>query len=579
MVDHHPMIAPLLTSWRCRIAQLDVVVVGAGFAGMYMLHRLRELGFSTARLRGRRATSAAPGTGTATRAPAATSRASTTRTRSTPSSSRSGSGPSATRPSPRSCATPTTSPTASTCAATSSSTPGSRAPCSTRRPTAGRSTDRRAATRRSRPASSCWPSAACRRPRTPRSPGLDTFAGPTYHTGRWPHEGVDFTGQRVGVIGTGSSGDPVDPADRRAGRPPHRLPADAELHDAGAATRRSTPSVVRRRKADYRQHREQAKHVSGSASCSTSPRTWRVEADPAEREARFRAGWERGFAVRLIRGASATCCSTGRPTRWRPSSSASRSASIVDDPEVAEALSPRNYPFGTKRPCLDTGYYATFNRPNVTLVDLRATPIVEITPAGVAHGRAASYELDAIVFATGFDAMTGALLGIDIRRARRAAAAGEVGGRAADLPRAGDGRLPQPVHDHRAGQPVGAVQHDGVDRAARGLDRRLPRDAARARRDDDRGDGGRRGRLGRPRQRGRRRRRCSRGPTPGTWAPTCPASPGCSCPTSAASASTGRSATPSPPRTTTASTSGDRFTSGYRSHGRPRSGRKRHAWS
>src|SRR5690606_22399196 len=87
---------------------------------------------------------------------------------------------------------------------------------------------------------------------------------------------------------------------------------------------------------------------------------------------------------------------------------------IVHDPEVAEKLTPRDYAIGTKRLCIDTGYYETYNRPNVTLVDIRSAPIQEITPAGVRTADAC-YELDSLVFATGFDAMTGALLAIDIR--------------------------------------------------------------------------------------------------------------------------------------------------------------------
>ncbi|HEX4775822.1 MAG TPA: cyclohexanone monooxygenase, partial [Acidimicrobiia bacterium] len=90
-----------------------------------------------------------------------------------------------------------------------------------------------------------------------------------------------------------------------------------------------------------------------------------------------------------------------------------RIRTIVEDPEVAERLSPRNHALGTKRPCLDTDYYATYNRPNVALVDVRATPIVAITPAGVRTSER-EYALDALVFATGFDAMTGPLLGVDI---------------------------------------------------------------------------------------------------------------------------------------------------------------------
>ena len=109
-----------------------------------------------------------------------------------------------------------------------------------------------------------------------------------------------------------------------------------------------------------------------------------------------------------------------------------RIAEIVDDPEVAELLSPRDYPFGTKRPCLDTDYYATFNRDNVILVDLRSTPIVEITPRPGSARPRSEYELDAIVFATGFDAMTGPLLGPDITGVDGVSLRRAVGRRATD---------------------------------------------------------------------------------------------------------------------------------------------------
>ena len=110
---------------------------------------------------------------------------------------------------------------------------------------------------------------------------------------------------------------------------------------------------------------------------------------------------------------------------------------------------PKGYPLGTKRMCVDTDYYDTFNRDNVTLVDVNATPIDAITPRGV-RTRDAEYDLDSIVFATGFDAMTGALLGIDIR-GRAGATLREKWARGpAHLPRPRDRRVPEPLHHHRA---------------------------------------------------------------------------------------------------------------------------------
>ena len=163
--------------------------------------------------------------------------------------------------------------------------------------------------------------------------------------------------------------------------------------------------------------------------------------------------------------------------------------SLVRDPAIGEALVPRHYPLGTKRLCVDTGYYETFNRDNVTLVDIKKAPIEEITPHGL-KTRDAAYELDSIVFATGFDAMTGALLEHRPPRARRQDDPAEVGRGPADVPghRRSPG-FPNLFTITGPGQPVRAQQHDRLHRAARGLDRRLhhaparagPRDASRRR--------------------------------------------------------------------------------------------------
>jgi cyclohexanone monooxygenase len=137
-----------------------------------------------------------------------------------------------------------------------------------------------------------------------------------------------------------------------------------------------------------------------------------LNVDADARQARFGAAWGTGTLYGMVaafndllidRDANETAAEFVR----------ARIHDIVDDPEVAERLSPHNHPFGTKRPCLDTDYYATYNRDDVTLVDVRSTPIVEITPTGI-RTTTDEYDLDAIVFATGFDAMTGPLLGPDI---------------------------------------------------------------------------------------------------------------------------------------------------------------------
>ncbi|MCR5880219.1 hypothetical protein [Phenylobacterium sp. J367] len=175
----------------------------------------------------------------------------------------------------------------------------------------------------------------------------------------------------------------------------------------------------------------------------------------------------------------------------------------VKDPAVAEALSPDDHPIGAKRICVDTGYYEIFNQENVTLVNLRQAPIASITPQGV-RTTAQEYSVDAIVYATGFDAMTGALLNIDI--------VGEGGVSLAEAWRDGPktylglqvAGFPQLLHHHRSGQPLGAVQHDQQLRAARRMDHRLLGVAGRQRSRCHRGrPAGPRG-LGPQGQRGRR---------------------------------------------------------------------------
>ena len=245
----------------------------------------------------------------------------------------------------------------------------------------------------------------------PEVDGIDTFRGPIFHTGRWPHEGVDFSGQRVGVVGTGSSGIQSIPviADQAAHltvfqrTPNFTMPAKNAPLD---------PEAVKARKARAREHR-QAMRESRAGVVVPVPEDSALGVDDEARAARFEQAWNSGTLYGMVasfndllvdRDANETAAEYVR----------ARIREVVEDPEVAQRLSPRNHPFGTKRPCLDTGYYATYNRDDVTLVDVRSTPIVAITPTGI-RTTTAEYALDAIVFATGFDAMTGPLLGPDIR--------------------------------------------------------------------------------------------------------------------------------------------------------------------
>ncbi|HXU92009.1 MAG TPA: NAD(P)/FAD-dependent oxidoreductase [Methylomirabilota bacterium] len=244
----------------------------------------------------------------------------------------------------------------------------------------------------------------------PDIPGRETFAGPWYHTGRWPHGGVDFTGQRVAVIGTGSSAIQSIPIIARQARhlfvfqrtPNYSMPA----HNAPL-----DPEYERRVKASYADFRRQARESRvGFVVERSGDSALAVTADERERE--YEKRWQRGglgFSaaysdILVSQDANDTAAEFFRK----------KIRAIVKDPTVAAALTPTDYPLGTKRLCVDTDYYATFNRDNVTLVDLRKTPLEAITPRGV-RTPDTEYHVDSLVFATGFDAMTGALLKIDIR--------------------------------------------------------------------------------------------------------------------------------------------------------------------
>jgi cation diffusion facilitator CzcD-associated flavoprotein CzcO len=247
--------------------------------------------------------------------------------------------------------------------------------------------------------------------KAPEIPGAERFAGPIHHTGHWPHEGVEFTGQRLGVIGTGSSG--IQSIPIMAGQAADTTVFQRTPNFSMPAGNRPLPAEeVDAMKASYPQWRDGQRH-SGFGVPIEEPTQSALEAGEAERNAKYQAGWEQGNLVAIL--ASYTDTLTDAAANDTAAEFIrSKIRSVVRDPELAEALSPRSFPVGTKRPCLDSGYYETFNRENVHLVDLRRTPLVEITERGVRTSER-EYEFDAIVFATGFDAMTGALTGIDIR--------------------------------------------------------------------------------------------------------------------------------------------------------------------
>ena len=245
----------------------------------------------------------------------------------------------------------------------------------------------------------------------PDFPGQSSFQGQTWHTGRWPQDGVDFTGQRVAVIGTGSSAIQSIPliAEQAAQltvfqrTPNYSVPAHNGQID---------PAAKAAWKASRAENRQKERLSAGGFLSSDANPVSVLEVDEAERRRVFDERWSRGgFAMG---GAFNDLSANLEANAHAAAYVAGRIAAIVEDPAVADILTPKTYPFGTKRLCVDTNYYATFNRPNVTLVDAAATPIQTLTPTGVTT-TAATYEVDAIVFAIGFDAMTGALTRIDIR--------------------------------------------------------------------------------------------------------------------------------------------------------------------
>jgi cyclohexanone monooxygenase len=246
--------------------------------------------------------------------------------------------------------------------------------------------------------------------RVPEIPGLNSFAGDWYHTGDWPEEGVDFTGKRTAVIGTGSSGVQLIPlVAEQAERlfvfqrtPTYCMPAANTPLD---------PKEVEARKASFASDRIRALECR-TATLSDANDQSVFSVDEAERQRSFESRWRKGGFAFL--GAYNDLVRTLEANKIASDFVREKIRQVVHDPNIAEMLTPKTFPFGTKRPCLGTNYFETFNRPNVSLVDLSKEPITRITPGGLVVGET-EYKVDAIAFATGFDAMTGALLRIDIR--------------------------------------------------------------------------------------------------------------------------------------------------------------------
>ncbi|MDN4987762.1 NAD(P)/FAD-dependent oxidoreductase [Bradyrhizobium sp. WYCCWR 13022] len=246
--------------------------------------------------------------------------------------------------------------------------------------------------------------------RKPDIKGLENFKGPVYHTGNWPHEDVDFAGLRVGLIGTGSSG--IQSAPIIAAQAKHltvfQRTANFSIPARNALLTGEERDTFRKK---YPEIRKFAREVARNGIYAEQPDRGALDDSDEARNSKYASRWERGGLtfmyvynnLGLDRAANDTAADFVR----------GKIAEIVKDPETAKLLQPNSHPIGTKRICIDTDYFATFNRPNVTLVDIKTDPIEEITPNAVrVAGR--DHEVDALVMATGFDAMTGSVAKIDI---------------------------------------------------------------------------------------------------------------------------------------------------------------------
>ncbi len=240
----------------------------------------------------------------------------------------------------------------------------------------------------------------------PSIEGLEDFGGRVVHTADWPAEGVDLAGKRVGVIGTGSSGIQVIPVIAREAehlvvfqRTPN-FSVPAHHHVLTDADRRALI-------AEYPARRDLARRSPTGLAAVVPNKQSALEVDAESRRAHYEQWWDSaGFGFLLSYSdllidpaANDTAADFIR----------GKIDERVDNPSIAELLKPTGYPYGAKRPCVDTGYYETFNRPNVELVDLVSQPLVKADSTSI-HTTAGAYELDVLVFATGFDAMTGSLL-------------------------------------------------------------------------------------------------------------------------------------------------------------------------
>ncbi|MBL6750527.1 MAG: alpha/beta hydrolase fold domain-containing protein [Nevskia sp.] len=241
-------------------------------------------------------------------------------------------------------------------------------------------------------------------------PGLDRFQGEVYATSDWPHDGVDFTGKRVGVIGTGSTGIQVIPEIARQAR--HLTVFQRTANYAVPLCNAPIEPAQRRWNAEnWRQIRGKSRQRFLGAPYEL-PEPSALAASPEQRRARYDRLWSEG-GFRMVSSSYADILTDEQANETAAEYVRERIRQRVRDPKVADLLCPTDHPYATKRAALETDYFVTFNRDNVSLVDVRSAPIEEITATGIRTG-GRDYELDVIVLATGFDAVSGPLLGLGL---------------------------------------------------------------------------------------------------------------------------------------------------------------------
>ena len=245
----------------------------------------------------------------------------------------------------------------------------------------------------------------------PAFDGLETFEGPIYHTSRWPHEDPDLQGKRVAVIGTGSSAVQMIPIIAEQVRDLTVFQRTAN-YVVPARNRPLDPAEQASVKAEYPMWRAKNRKMLGGFGAKFPWNTTSIfEVEPGEREHEYEWRWDEGGFV--ILGAFGDTTLSMEANAFPADFVRRKIHEIVDDPQVAALLSPKQA-FGCKRLCLDTGYLETFNLAHVHLVDVSERPIERLTPTGLVQG-GTEYEFDVIIMATGFDAMTGAVTRVDIR--------------------------------------------------------------------------------------------------------------------------------------------------------------------